>query len=112
MSKEWIRQIPHRYDMPKVATADILEAIDETCGIYSFSSFRRSSIDLLDAIRQIIPSPSARDAKIAAYLMREDYESKDIAFICAAYRMSGTLDGCNALRVADRVPLAELLEKP
>jgi hypothetical protein len=112
MSNElWIKSIPGRYDMPKVRTFAIYRAIRDVTGGPVSQDSAIDVLNILDAIRQIVPDPTVRDAKIATYLMSQDYQPSAIAFICASCRMSGSLEGCNALCVADRVPLAELLEK-
>ncbi len=105
------RKVPHRYDMPKTRTLDLLESIEEVRGITGDGDYSLICINILDAIRQIIPDPTVQDVKVATYLIGENYEAKDIAYICAYLRMSQDISGCNAVLLAHRDDLAKLLEK-
>jgi hypothetical protein len=101
----------HRYDAPKVRTIHLLDAIKTAIGL-NVPLDCAHAVDILDVIREMIPNPSLRDAKIAAFLIGHDYDPKDIQYACAYHRMSSETNLCLAVRAEHREALAQLLEKP
>ncbi len=111
-SNDWREQVANRYGRPKVTTEQLLRAVCRTadgCDNYPVNIFQ--NLPVLDAIRQIIPDPAVQDVRLATLLMGHDYEAKDIAYICAYFRMSKDVESCGAVCLSHREAIADILEE-
>jgi hypothetical protein len=108
--RQCIQEVSHRYDTPPVLTNVLVEAVRRVAGYGYQRPGGDPMLDVLDVIREIIPSPSIQDVRVATWLIGNNYEAKDIGYICAYCRMSKDVSGCNAVCISHREALAELLE--
>ncbi len=98
-----------RYDMPVVSTVSLLLALEKILGSHRVF-ITRSSVDLLDVIREIMPDAALQDVRIAAYLIGEDFEASSIRLICDGIANGRDPDGCESLTEDQKVALKKLLE--
>ncbi len=99
-----------RYDMPKISTVSLLLALENLLGSHRVF-ITRSSVDLLDVIRQVIPIPSVQEVQIAAYLIGQDFEPDDIVLVTNVLSIGpSALTNCPVLTERQRDDLRKLLE--
>ncbi len=107
-ARKRLRECSHQYDTPEVPTKALILALGDIIGPQVFGT--DDLLGLVDVIREIILEPTIQSAKIATFMIGEDYETRDIQCACLCLRDGGPAFKCTKIKDEHRKAIDELLE--